>query len=222
MNGSPRQPNDADNAMWRLGQWFPDLPENIHTSLKTYHSELLKFNGKLNLISRATEREADEIHFADSLSAVQMILATGIKSDVYDVGSGNGLPGVVLGVVSPSTKVFLVESDMRKGEFLKHIIHTLHLSNVSVLSARLESLKDTDIQVGVARGFASIAKTLLVCNRLFAKGGRFFHLKGATWSREIADIPSQLISVWAPELIGEYSLPVSQARRAVVCTTKTA
>jgi hypothetical protein len=45
-------------------------------------------------------------------------------------------------------------------------------------------------------------------------------MKTTTWSTEIAEIPSQLCAMWAPELVGEYSLPHAQARRAVVATKK--
>lgn len=211
---------DPNNALWRMAEWFPDLDPQIHELLKMFHSELIKFNLRLNLVSRATEREADEVHFADCLSAAQLISATGLNRPIYDVGSGNGLPGIVMGILNPTLEVFLVESDSRKCEFLKHAVHHLKLANVKVMNVRLESLKNTDLGVGVSRGFATIAKTILACNKIFSKGGKFYHLKGPSWSREIADIPSQLISVWTPELVGEYSLPVSQSRRAVVCTSK--
>lgn len=211
---------DPNNALWRMPEWFPDLDPQVHELLKMFHGELIKFNLRLNLVSRTTEREADEVHFADCLSAVQLISAAGLDRPVYDVGSGNGLPGIIMGVLNPGLEVHLVESDSRKCEFLKHAIHFLKLPNVKVMNVRLESLKNTDLGVGISRGFATIAKTVLACNKIFSKGGRFYHLKGPSWSREIADIPSQLISVWTPELVGEYSLPISQSRRAVVCTTK--
>lgn len=211
---------DPNNALWRMKEWFPDLDPQIHQLLHVFHGELIKFNLRLNLISRATEREADEVHFADCLSAAQLISATGLNKPVYDIGSGNGLPGIILGILNPSLEIHLVESDSRKCEFLKHAIHVLKLPQVKVMNVRLESLKEANMSLGISRGFATIAKTVLACNKVFTKGGKFYHLKGPSWSREIADIPSQLISVWTPELVGEYSLPVSQGRRAVVCTTK--
>lgn len=211
----------GDNALWRIAEWCSDLSEGFIEQLRIYHSELLKFNVKLNLISRNTERESDETHFVDSLLATDLILKSDQSSDpIHDIGSGNGLPGLIIALRAPNRQVFLVESDSRKCEFIKHMIHVLKLQNVTVMNMRLESLKAEEIKIGVSRGFASISKTLLLLNRSFPKHGKFFHLKGASWSSEIAEIPSQLISVWSPELIGEYSLPATQARRAVVCTTK--
>jgi 16S rRNA (guanine527-N7)-methyltransferase len=220
IRSTPGTEPKSDNALWRLPEWFPQLPESILDQLKIYHGELLKFNLKLNLISRNTERESDETHFADSLFATDAVLKKDIAGPIHDIGSGNGLPGLVMALRAPDREFFLVESDSRKCEFVKHMIHVLKLQNVTVMNMRLESLKAEEIKNGISRGFASISKTLLLLNRSFPKGGKFFHLKGANWSSEIAEIPSQLISVWSPELVDEYSLPATQARRAVVCTTK--
>lgn len=213
---------DSNNALWRIPEWFPDLPSLTQERLKLYHGELIRFNSRLNLISRTTERDADEVHFADCLYAVKGIPAESWAFPVHDVGSGNGLPGVVLGLLYPEVDVRLVEGDSRKCEFLKHIIHALQLENVKVMNVRLESLKSANLQVGITRGFASISKTVLACNRTFVRGGKFFHLKSGAWAREVAEIPSQLTAFWSPELVFEYSLPVSQARRGVVLTNKIA
>jgi len=210
----------GDNALWRIPQWFPDLDPDFSRQLHEYHSELLKFNVRLNLISRNTEREADEIHFADSILVTDILKTVDLVSPVYDLGSGNGLPGIILAIARPETQFFLVESDSRKCEFLKHIIHYLKLKNCQVMNVRLETLKSADMSTAVSRGFASISKTLLAVNKSFRSGGKFYHLKGSNWGTEIAEIPAQLIALWSPELLGEYSLPDSQARRAVICTTK--
>lgn len=210
----------SDNALWRVPEWFPDLDGQTLSLLKAYHTELLRFNLKLNLISRNTERDADEAHFADSILALQSLVLKDLGERVFDIGSGNGLPGLILAILQPGINVQLVESDSRKVEFLKHVVHTLSLKNVGIMNIRIESLKSTEIRVAFSRGFASISKTCLLFNKIFSIGGQFYHLKGNSWSSEIAELPSQLISVWNPELVGEYSLPVSQARRAVVRTIK--
>lgn len=208
------------NALWRTSAWFPDLPGNNLKLLKAYHVELMKFNVKLNLISRNTEREADEVHFADCILSSALLLKENLGERIFDIGSGNGFPGVVLGILDPKREFVLVESDQRKSEFLKHAICSLQMKNMSVMNVRLENLQGTAIKFAVSRGFASISKTLLLCNRIFGKTGNFYHLKGNNWSSEIVDLPSQLISAWTPRLVGEYTLPVSQARRAIVATQK--
>jgi 16S rRNA (guanine527-N7)-methyltransferase len=139
---------------------------------------------------------------------------------MMDIGAGNGLPGLIFACLAPERSFNLIESDGRKAEFLKHIAHSLGLSNVQVSSVRFENLKGTGAETAVSRGFASISKTLLACNRIFTVGGQFYHFKGSNWATEIAEVPPQLISVWTPVLAGEYTLPASQARRAIVFTKK--
>jgi 16S rRNA (guanine527-N7)-methyltransferase len=210
----------GNNALWRVPEWFPKLDAPLKEQLGLYHSELLKFNIRLNLVSRNTEREADEIHFADCILAGLALAKVKFDKPVYDLGSGNGFPGLVLALMRPEASFLLVESDSRKCEFLKHVIAVLKIRNCEVLNVRLETLKGTQMSLAVSRGFANISKSLLAVNKLFVKGGQFYHLKGSNWGREIAEIPTQIISLWSPELVEEYSLPDTQARRSVVCTTR--
>jgi 16S rRNA (guanine527-N7)-methyltransferase len=213
------KPQDG-NALWRVPEWYPALSPKVLEQLKMFHVELLRFNAKVNLISRNTERDADEAHFADCILAVQILLGAGLEKKVFDIGSGNGFPGIILGIMDPSREYVLVESDSRKAEFLKHMSHILALKNIQIMNVRLESLIGQGVTCGVSRGFASISKTVLALNKIFPKDGKFFHLKGNSWSSEIAELPSQLISLWAPQLVGDYTLPVTQARRAIVITQK--
>lgn len=128
-----------------------------------------------------------------------------------------------MAILHPQVPLRLVESDARKCEFLKHAAHTLKLTGVDVLNQRLEALSVVEPgTAGLSRGFASVSKTCLLANKIFPVGSTFFHLKGNSWSSEIAEIPSQLIAYWKPELVAEYTLPVSQARRGIVSTIKKA
>ncbi len=206
--------------MWRIATWFPKLDPKLLTQLKGYHAELMKFNMKVNLISRNTEREADEAHFADCLLAAEIIFKSKLPKRIHDIGSGNGFPGLILAMMDSSREFMLVESDSRKAEFLKHVSHILDLKNVNVLNVRFDTLLGQELECGISRGFASISKTVLACNRAFRPGGILLHLKGSSWSSEVAELPSQLISAWKPQLVGDYSLPISQARRAIVSTQK--
>ncbi len=213
-----------ENVLWRVEKWFSHLDSEVLSGLKAYHSELIRYNARLNLIGRQTERDADEQHFADCISACEIVLEKlGDAQEIFDLGSGNGLPGVILALLaskaSPNLKVKLVDSDERKGEFLKHIVFHLKLSNTEVLVKRVEEL-ERKIPAAITRGYASVSKVCLVCKDVVALGGVVFHMKGTNWVREVGEMPSQLCAFWAPELSGEYSLPLSQARRAVILTKK--
>ncbi len=213
--------SDALVVNWRIDQWFPDLDENSKKKLKTYHDELLKFNKTVNLIGVKTIPMADAIHFADSILASRVIAKDLKHDEVYDFGSGNGFPGIVLAILYPNKKFHLVDTDQRKAEFLKHIISTLGLKNADVFIRPVEAFPDGAIACAVTRGFASLSKALLMTRKIFPVGGVFYHLKGEEWATEISEIPIQLCSFWQPALLGEYKLPVGEIKFAVVKTEKT-
>ncbi|HVK60829.1 MAG TPA: RsmG family class I SAM-dependent methyltransferase [Bdellovibrionales bacterium] len=205
----------------RYEKWFPQLSAEAREKLLTYHSELIKFNRTINLISPGTAKSADATHFADAVLASEEIQKHLIPdAPLYDFGSGNGIPGLVFGLLYPQVKVVLVDRDQRKLEFCKHIAATLKLTNVSTHVGGVEELPSGSIKNAVARGFAPLSKALLLTRKPLAKGGRFFHMKGDGWANELAQVPSQLFSVWSPSLLAQYRIPDSNAEMGVVLTEK--
>lgn len=206
---------------WRLEAWFPDLGPAIHQKLRAYNDELNKFNKALNLVSPKTLPMADIIHFADSILAMQALIKANPKLDViYDLGSGNGFPGLILALLAPSMKVIMVDSDQRKCEFIKHTASILGLSNATVQNVTIESLPANSIKTAMCRGFANISKTILVTRKLMPVGGILYHMKSENWSTEVREIPTQLCSVWTPALVAEYKLPIGSVKFALVRTDK--
>jgi len=213
--------SESITVHWRLEQWIPDLSPALLASLKTYHDELLKFNKTINLISVKTIPMADALHFADCILAMRVIIADIKHDEIYDFGSGNGFPGIILALLAPNLKVHLVDSDQRKAEFLKHMVAQLGLKNADVMIRPVEAFAPGSIKCAVSRAFAPLSKSLLLTRRVFAIGGTYYHLKGEEWATEIADIPTQLCSFWQPGLLAEYKLPIGEVRFAVVKTEKT-
>lgn len=215
------QEQAAPIIYWRIDEWFPDLSPEVRTRLKTYHEELLKFNRTVNLISSKTIFVADALHFADAILASQTIQRAHPKIDkIFDLGSGSGFPGLVFGILYPQVQIVLVEVDQKKCEFLRHMIGLLKTSNVSVENKSIESFPDGSMNYVMARGLASISKAILLARKVVPKGGIFFHLKSEEWGMEVSDIPTQLCSVWAPSLVGEYKLPVGAVKFSVIKTDK--
>jgi 16S rRNA (guanine527-N7)-methyltransferase len=213
--------SDAITIYWRIEQWFPDLSSEIKAKLKKFHEELVRSNKSLNLIGIKTLPMADAIHFADSISAARLI-EKDLKSDeIYDLGAGNGFPGLIMGLLMPKVKIHLVEIDVKKAEFLKQMIGILELKNVDVLIRAIESLPANSVKCAASRDLAPISKALLMTRKIFTVGGVYYHFKGEEWATEIAGIPTQLCSFWQPSLLGEYKLPVGEVKFAVVKTEKT-
>lgn len=212
----------APVILWRIPEWFKDLSNDQKNLLKVYFDELLKFNKGLALISPKTTQFADAIHFADAILATKLIFENSSFTKIFDLGSGNGLPGLVMAILNPKLQVVLVDKDLRKCDFLKHMIKTLALKNVQVLHSAIEHLPEGSIEVAVTRDVATIGKLLIWTRKLFKKGGRVYHLKSEGWAAEVSEIPTQLCSHWGPSLIGDYKLPIGAVKFSIVKTDKLA
>ncbi len=210
-------------AKYRLKEWFPEMASTTHDQLKLLYDEMMKANKSLNLISSKTIPHADLIHFADSIMGCRAIHGSHANlSEIHDIGSGNGFPGLVFALLFPKVSVKLVESDGKKCEFLMKLVSLLRLSNTQVLFQSAETLAANSVQVAMARGFASVSKAILIARKFQPVGGIFYHFKSEEWGIEVAEIPTQLCSIWVPSLAAEYSLPIGGVKFAVVKTGKIA
>lgn len=208
---------------WRLETWFPDLNPELQKQFKTYHEELIKFNKSLTLVPPKTIPFADALHFSDCILASRVIMKSNPKiTEIYDLGSGNGFPGLVFAMLNPQVKVHLIDVDQKKCEFLKHIIASAHVRNANVLNQKVEDMKDASMQFAITRGVASISKVIMTTRKSIPKGGVIYHLKGEQWGMEVSEIPIQLCSMWSPGLVGEYNLPIGEIKFSVIKTDKIA
>ena len=206
---------------WRVKEFFPDLDDDIHEKLRAYFVELIHFNGRINLISTLSEEEADIVHFADSILASQLILADTTAKEIYDIGTGNGLPGIIMAILAPEREFILIDKDARKIEFIKHVAARIGLHNVSVKQSRIEEMPQSTISCCVSRGFASISKSIVTLRKQCAPGARYYHLKSDSWVSEVVSIPTQVCSFWKPSLLADYRLPILGTKFFVVLTERT-
>ena len=214
---------DPEKSRARFKEWFPRLEDAYVQSLVTYLIELNKFNKAVNLVSPQTLAIADAVHLADGVYAMKYIrddLTPG--APLYDFGSGNGVPGLVMALIDPKLSVVLVDRDERKLEFCKHVAAECKATNVKTMKADIEQLPAKSVINAVARGFAPLPRALLQTRNIVAKGGKFFHLKGDNFAQELSLVPSQLFSFWQPRMLGEYRLPDKGAEMSVICTDKIA
>lgn len=219
MSTTPSSMDTSTN--WRIKDWFPDLSPQAHIQLRKYFDELLKFNKVVNLISSKTTVNADAIHFADSIQASLIVRKKANKNSMlYDIGSGNGFPGLVYSILYPDQRLTLVDTDERKCEFLKHMATTLGNGNVEVLTKKIESFGQDSIEQAICRGFAPLPRMLMLMRKIVKDGGQIFHLKAEEWGMEVSQIPIQLCSSWQPLLEGEYKLPVVDTKLYVIRTEK--
>ncbi len=117
-------------------------PEQLER-FEVYYRELVDWNRRANLTAIVDYREVQLKHFLDSLT-VLLVAGDGAGpspgATLADVGSGAGFPGLPLKIVRPDLHVTLIESIGKKTAFLHHIVETLGLSGVEVVTGRAEDL----------------------------------------------------------------------------------
>ena len=94
--------------------------------LERYKQELLRWNGKINLVGPEARDNIDQ-HIEEALAASEILHPRG---EVLDFGSGGGLPAIPMAIVSPEAHFHLVDADQKKWAFLKHIVRECGLNAV--------------------------------------------------------------------------------------------
>lgn len=159
-----------------------DVSRETLEKLQTYHSLLLKWQESINLIADSTVESAWERHFLDSIQLMNHIPEEGVET-VVDMGSGAGFPGMVLAIMRPDLKFYLVDSDNKKCEFLKTVSRETDVK-VNVVNDRLEKVtKNLKADMVVARALANLPKLMKHMEGFGAKHALF--LKGKAYEEEI-------------------------------------
>jgi 16S rRNA (guanine527-N7)-methyltransferase len=152
-------------------------------SLCLYGEELAKWSKKMNLVAKGSLEAMLADHFLDSLCLYPFMDAP--CRSLLDVGTGAGFPGLVLGAVCPELLVTLVEPREKRVSFLRHIIRTLKLSNITIVPSRLESGMELGCFDAVtSRAFAELAVFLPLVEPYLAEDGAVLCMKGPKGEEE--------------------------------------
>jgi len=157
--------------------------------LKRYQALLLKWNRRINLISRTETEDIFRRHFEDSLQIIDYLPED--MHSLVDLGSGAGFPGLVLAMAlksRPELHVTLIESNGKKCAFLREAARSCGLS-VTVLNTRIEQAAERLIKADVitSRALASLDKLLDLAYPLLAEGGICVFHKGQYVDDELTD-----------------------------------
>jgi len=150
--------------------------------LATYTDLLLRWNATINLVSARTAAEVENRHVADSLQLLPLLPPAG---PVADLGSGAGLPGLVLAAALPEREVHLVESDRRKCAFLIDAAGRMGLARVTIHPQRIEQATLPPIAAMTARALAPLGILLGFAARILASGGVAILPKGRNAEQEL-------------------------------------
>lgn len=172
-----REAIDYLNNIWCLQK------QNIDQKLKLYIELLLKWNKTINLIAKSTEANIYERHILDSLQLMDLIDDKNIH--IADLGSGAGLPGIILSIAGVK-EVSLIESDVRKATFLRQASQ-LSANIIHVKNERLENVV-SHFDLITARAFADLNKIFSLSQHLNIN--RYLLMKGKNYRLEI-DVANQ-------------------------------
>ena len=159
----------------------------ILEKLNEYKKILISENEKMNLIGRSTLEDFDERHFLDCIQINQYL--PNRNKTVMDVGTGAGLPGIILSIIG-FHNLHLVEKSPKKSVFLENCKLRLNL-NYHVHNKPVADLSSPSIDYITARAFAPIEKIISSTKKLINKKTKFILLKGKTYLSELETINTQ-------------------------------
>jgi 16S rRNA (guanine527-N7)-methyltransferase len=160
--------------------------------LDTYLALLAKWNAAYNLTAVRDPAQMRLQHLADCLAVVEPLRRhlAARPARILDVGSGGGLPGVVLAAAEPSWDVTCVDSVGKKAAFIRQVAGELALPNLHAEHARVEDLRALPFDTIVSRAFASLGDFVRRTRPLLAPGGVWMAMKGKRPDDEIAALPA--------------------------------
>lgn len=181
-------------------------PPGLAAALAQYVALLEKWNGAYNLTAVRAPEEMVTRHVLDSLVVLPFL----DDGPVLDVGTGAGLPGLVLALARPEQQFVLLDASGKKTRFIEHAVDRLGLKNVRVVRARVE---DYDQAEGfcrvVSRAFASVGDFIRAAGDQLKPGGRLLAMKGTLPENELAALPAG----WRLDSVHRLTVPGLRAER---------
>ena len=194
-----------------------DLNAQQAQSLVDYMALIQKWTKVYNLTAVRDPEEMLTHHLFDSLSVIAPLqrqlagMGKGEGARLLDVGSGAGLPGVVIAICCPAVKVDCVDTVGKKAAFIQQVAVSLGLKNLRGVHARVESLTES-YDVVSSRAFASLLDFTTWSRSAVGEGGAWMGMKGKHPFDELAALPAS-VAVFHVE---QLHVPGLEAERCIV------
>ncbi len=151
-----------------------------------------KWNRAYNLTAIREPGEMLNLHLLDSLSIYSLVSQRSPGNRLLDVGTGAGLPGVVLAVLNPGFQIALLDTNGKKCRFLNQVRIELGLENIEVIHERVEKYQpQIHFDVILSRAFATLKDMTDNAVHLLTDGGRFLAMKGRYPQQELDELDQQ-------------------------------
>ncbi|MFN4149005.1 MAG: 16S rRNA (guanine(527)-N(7))-methyltransferase RsmG [Rhodocyclaceae bacterium] len=187
------------------------LPPGAEEKLAAFIALLMKWNKVYNLTAIREPQAMVTQHLLDSLAVLPLLQKSALAErhhSLADVGSGAGLPGMVLAIAQPEWRIVSIEAVEKKAAFQRQACIELGLSNVSIHCGRVERFHQRFDGV-IARAFASLGEFVTLAGHL---SDRLWAMKGAYPADEIAALPAG----WRLAACHEIRVPGLPAERCLL------
>ena len=192
-----------EKGMQKLG--LENIPQVI-SKLLIYKELLIKWNKSFNLTS-IKNREVVTHHFLDCLSIIPFIKS----SSLLDVGTGAGLPGIIIAIVKPDIKVSLIDKVGKKIAFIKRVVAELEIKNIDTYHDRVELLTSEEKYDGIiSRAFSNMDDFIKSTKHLIKSQGVWYGMK----SKKILN--DEMININEPWTLEKLDVPFLDAERYLV------
>lgn len=193
------------------------LTEQQAQRLLAYRDTIAKWNKVYNLTSLRDPAQMLSHHIIDSLAAapplIRHLKEAGLpQARLLDVGSGGGLPGVVLATVVEGLDVSCVDTVGKKAAFVQQVAGELGLKNLRGVHSRVEEVQAEKFDVITSRAFASLADFVQLTRMHLKPSAVWMALKGKRPNDEIAALPPE-VNVFHVE---QLAVPGLDAERCIV------
>ena len=221
---TPRQPEGQrlrlEQATHQLGL---RLAENQQTQMLRLLQELMRWNKTYNLTAIRDSDQALVHHLFDSLSVVKPLQeylheTRKVSARIMDVGSGAGLPGVVLAIAMPEAHVTCIDAVEKKISFIRMMKGILGLKNLDGVHARVEDMPADPSEMVISRAFASIRDFVLLAGKHVAPNGNILAMKGKEPVDEMQDMANE--PEWKIAKTERLTVPEMEAERCLVWIEK--
>jgi len=191
-----------------------------------YAEELLKWNAVTNLTAITDPEDIARNHFLDSLAPAGLV-APG--SDLLDVGTGGGFPGLPLHILIPGSRTTLLDAARKKVSFLRHVVRVLELRRVEAVHARMEQLAGQPgharrYDVIFSRAFSAVPPFVQAVLPMLKPRGRLVALKGRVLPAELEELRNMAgggsVGAVLSLDLQRYALPGLKSERTLVVLSR--
>src|SRR6056297_380927 len=217
--------NNLDEFIDKANKIDLSLDENQLEAFAKFMDFMIQWNDRVRLTSITEETEVIDKHFVDSLTALK---AKVIKNHdkILDLGTGGGFPGIPLKIMNPTINLVMLDSRLKKIEYLKEVIKVFNLKDTTAIHGRAEDygqlaeFRET-FDVVVSRAVANLTVLSEYCLPFVKKGGYFIAMKGTKSDEEINEAKKAIkLLGGAIEDVMEFNLPETDYDRSIVLIKK--